>query len=788
MRRPILWFVLFLLPILLSGSLLAQNGNAQKLFVIPGRFWIRDVMPSPILVGYAGQDVFVLQRGVLAKYSSATHELEGSLPLFDKPVDTLPPDIYGNYQLQQKYIFDRFRHFLSPTMIVTDTDIQILIGDQYFRVDPKTLKSVVSAPLISLDDQTQRMDMYVWPNNVLLVSHGTATYRAFDSSILRGQPIPLAMIDQTTGKVLAHADLPASMQDVLPLVNDGVEGLDSIWQFTQAPMMKLVVNDDGVFVLREGVLAKFDLKTLASQGDPLKLYGPIAKLENPDQATDAEVIAYNVDHLKRQLPATMFAYDHDLFIVIGDDLFRIDTQKFTLTEQTALLTTPPEKQIDRLVTLFQRGEQAVSHLGTQIYLSDSNQVTSVDGLTGKVETKPLPKIVTPDLTTNQAQPRAPYARGVLEKTTEENGTVWVVHDATNGDFMLTGDALNDLLAKIDQPDGAFVIAAGTFTKDDNDSLIVKLLFAQPLSVQGLLTKTTGDKGAVWTISDAEQGDLVLTGNQLDDLLAKLDTPDGALVTASGQLHQQGKQRLLTATNLSTLPTLTIQGLAARVKPDGQAAYWTVKTTSGVVYTLVGDGVKNLDNMPRLNGKRIAITGTFTQDIQAVPLTDKAYLVAKKIEVVRANHVPLPPAFPMALVATQDVLHMTRAGAVVMLDPLTLDMKASKDLFPGAATQDNKRKAPVTLSVSEKGLFIAIGKQLFSLHGDLQGEMQAATIELPANATLNGVLAGNAYCVNTKTEELTVYNTLDVSEQFTIKLPPEMTARLFPESSIIKEPK
>ncbi len=80
----------------------------------------------------------------------------------------------------------------------------------------------------------------------------------------------------------------------------------------------MVNTAKGVFALRDGILVKFDLKTVKLQGNTLELFGPMPKRPEGDRRANAEAFrAWGAELAQRSAPAIMIPKDDALIIVIG---------------------------------------------------------------------------------------------------------------------------------------------------------------------------------------------------------------------------------------------------------------------------------------------------------------------------------------------------------------------------------------------------------------------------------------------------------------------------------------
>ena len=495
------------------GSSLAYGQQVK--FTLPGRFMMADqYIPSTPLVAANARSLFVLRRGVLAKYNAATRAPEGVVALFG-PLDEMPADfMFDDAQAANDFLNERAKRLAPATMTVSDTEVQVLVGDRYFRVDSATLKILTSTTLVSDTIPATTPDSYIMQVNQNaphpLLTHGDISYRI----VLPGwgmprTPIHFLAFDRTTGKVLATALLPAPLQD--PPSFEQVPPDQAFRNINYGnPAISFAAADDSLYVLRFGVLAKFDAKTLALQ-KTLSLYGDPAVLADIDTATVADKVAVNIDHAKRFLHAQLFQNGHFLNILLGDDFFRVDTADLSVKNKGQVVKTAADDLRDRIDALALHGDTPATALADTLYLVNGKSLLKVDCVSGMVTAKDLPELTARDL--NFAADKIADAmaglkegdplmlQGLLLKKTGAGGDTWSVCDATYGELTLTGDKLQDLLGKVDQPELAYVVANGTFKKGaEKGSVDTQYLFKLPVaSVKGTLVKEQQDGQDILTL-------------------------------------------------------------------------------------------------------------------------------------------------------------------------------------------------------------------------------------------------------------------------------------------------
>lgn len=140
----------------------------------------------------------------------------------------------------------------------------------------------------------------------------------------------------------------------------------------QRPLTAL--TPQGFFVLRCGVLAKYDAVSLKPAG-VIELFGPLAAPMN--KTTPEEQQQMLIERGKRVLPAAMTVRGTDLLVVIGEQYFRIDAVGCTTKARGSLtpagapddmwaperlvkITNPPLLEVNGDVLLVLRDQQLVS--------------------------------------------------------------------------------------------------------------------------------------------------------------------------------------------------------------------------------------------------------------------------------------------------------------------------------------------------------------------------------------------------------------------------------------------
>ena len=220
-------------------------------------------------------------------------------------------------------------------------------------------------------------------------------------------------------------DLKAIVQDVIKL--SGQPAL-------------VATNAQGIFVLRNGVLAKYDPATMQQQ-KVVELFGAMPA---GDAAADKQKML--IEYMKRVVPAAMLApAKGDLIISIGDEFFRINPDTL---EKVVDVNLAGDQQLPQLLTRFPELSQspALQVMDKSVLLSRGNKLTRVSLADGKV----LADIALPDQMNLNPFPQAgkagaPAAAGDLTVTgtvsyhQEYNDYGWAVKDDKNQEYLLYGE-------------------------------------------------------------------------------------------------------------------------------------------------------------------------------------------------------------------------------------------------------------------------------------------------------------------------------------------------------------
>ncbi|MHB9024246.1 MAG: hypothetical protein ACYC7E_08730 [Armatimonadota bacterium] len=171
--------------------------------------------------------------------------------------------------------------------------------------------------------------------------------------------------------------------------------------------MALEILPNGVFILRNGVLVKFETGTLKA-GGTLELFGPMPpRPPMPENATDADrqtLRKWMELAVPRYAPATTLAKDGMLYIVIGTTFFRVNTATCALEAKNDLAAIPAAPAAEAVPGAAQGGRNnprqnpmmggpAMMKLENgALYVILQQELLSVDPKTGTVANRaPLPK-------------------------------------------------------------------------------------------------------------------------------------------------------------------------------------------------------------------------------------------------------------------------------------------------------------------------------------------------------------------------------------------------------------
>ncbi len=219
----------------------------------------------------------------------------------------------------------------------------------------------------------------------------------------------------------------------------------------QPPLMMTVPN--GVFVVRGGVLAKYDPRSLETEG-LVELFGPA-----PAEGNKANPLA-NMERLKRLMPGAMLVTEKELLIVIGEHFFRVDRGTLEVLVSVSLFKEQALAPAERLLAVAAPPVLALN--GNTLYVTRGNHLLAVNWLDGKVRgmgVLPDPfggklpavgKAVAPKANKRGKPAVNPQARevvviGTLLHHADRGGDFWALKADEGGEYLLSGETLEKLL-------------------------------------------------------------------------------------------------------------------------------------------------------------------------------------------------------------------------------------------------------------------------------------------------------------------------------------------------------
>jgi uncharacterized membrane protein YgcG len=152
----------------------------------------------------------------------------------------------------------------------------------------------------------------------------------------------------------------------------------------------LLVNTlKGIFMLRNGVLARFSLDAKAD-GAPLSVFGPMPAMpQNADQQT---MMKFMQEEQKRNAPAIMVTKDNLLLIVIGDAFFRFDIEKMAQVGEITGLAAADAPAAGQQGMRMPEAAPGYLVVGNTLYLARATELLALDITTGKINSRlPLAK-------------------------------------------------------------------------------------------------------------------------------------------------------------------------------------------------------------------------------------------------------------------------------------------------------------------------------------------------------------------------------------------------------------
>ncbi len=219
---------------------------------------------------------------------------------------------------------------------------------------------------------------------------------------------------------------------------------------TQPPLM--VTTPAEVFVARQGMLAKYDARTLEPLG-VVELFGPLPAADHADHPLA------RLDWLRRSVPGAMLAEDEELLIVIGEHYFRVNRATLAVQARASLFQAQALAPAERLLAVLAPPVLALQE--ETLYVTRGNQLMAVNRRDGAVRAVgALPdlqpaKAPVARAARGKAKPRGKNAGvparevvviGTLLRHADNAGDCWALHADEGGEYPLSGDVLDRLLA------------------------------------------------------------------------------------------------------------------------------------------------------------------------------------------------------------------------------------------------------------------------------------------------------------------------------------------------------
>ncbi len=164
-------------------------------------------------------------------------------------------------------------------------------------------------------------------------------------------------------------------------------------QGMQQPSADMTITPNGVFVLKSGVLVKYDT-TLKQQGTPLELFGaPLPArptVSNPPTDTETQaMMAWMQDAAPRLSAAAMLAKGDELLIVIGSTLYRVNQKTMALdTKQAKLLPAQGNMAQNRplaaMMTALNASKPVLQLCDNTLFIVIGSNLAAVNADTGDV--------------------------------------------------------------------------------------------------------------------------------------------------------------------------------------------------------------------------------------------------------------------------------------------------------------------------------------------------------------------------------------------------------------------
>jgi hypothetical protein len=174
------------------------------------------------------------------------------------------------------------------------------------------------------------------------------------------------------------------------------------------PPAAMQSTPDSVYILQNGLLAKFDAKTLKLLSG-VRLMEPIPPAPTTDDPTDR--IRYFQEVSRHLVPAALISHPRGLIVILSDELLRIDPQKLTIDSRVQLVPAMNNQpRAPQFSDLFQPQRPPVYQIsGDILYLMRSGEIVAVDLATGTISARTvLPAEM-------QAQPTATNPVGPAEQ-------------------------------------------------------------------------------------------------------------------------------------------------------------------------------------------------------------------------------------------------------------------------------------------------------------------------------------------------------------------------------------
>ena len=541
---------LLVLAVMVCG-VYAQNARGKSRLPVPGQYMLRDQQPQPVLLAGA-KDLYVLDKGVLARIDAATMTVQATQALF-APLTGIPAQGELSPRQQDDLITARAQRLLPAAMALHGADLVALIGDQFVRVDPVSLDIKVSKPLHADAAQAARQaELFEEPARELVFNDDTLY--TLHAHSFPAREVILTAVNSRDGSVLAEKPLPQPLD--LPLETwhplAGGPTFDELTPFMQRPPCSYLAAADGVYVLRCGALAKLDPRTL-EQLKVTELYGAVAPPAAP--ADPAELQATGIKRAQRLLPPAMLMQGNELLIVQGDDFFQVNMATLAVTKHGSLAQVTGDARTKELIALGAPKLQPTKH---GVLITRGKECFLLNPATGTCRALPLPESLTRTLSTREKTisytPRVPKdgeklsLNAVLWQETGAAGASWHCFSGQFGEFILSGDRL----AKIKENTGltqGMVTVQGVFHKGDGGAnaplgtleLTGDIQGFGMLPLPGTVQKRKLQGGEVWTVSGQYTGeDYVLVGEKVKELEAIPDVTNrqiflyGKILPAAGE--------------------------------------------------------------------------------------------------------------------------------------------------------------------------------------------------------------------------------------------------------------